>query len=75
MIVEWSCFLSHSLKGLKGRLSSDNLSLFRPRETNIMKKDNIGVIFKFFSDSLNMKIFLSDIVLFTLIKVFEDNIY
>ena len=73
-IVEWSYFLSHSLKGLKGHLSSENLSLFRPRETNITKKDNIGVIFKFFSDSLNMKISSSDLVLFTLIKVFEENV-
>jgi hypothetical protein len=39
-----------------------------------MKKDNIGVFFKFFSDSLNMKRLLSDLVLFTLVKVFEENV-
>jgi hypothetical protein len=39
----------------RAHLSSDNLSLFQPHETNIMKKDNIGVVFKFFSDSLNMQ--------------------
>jgi hypothetical protein len=39
-----------------------------------MKKDNIGVIFKSFSDSLNMKILPSDLVLFMLVKVFEENV-
>jgi len=53
---------------------SDNLSLFYPHETNITKKDNIGVIFKFFSNSLKMKRLSSDLVLFTLVKVFEENI-
>jgi hypothetical protein len=40
-----------------------------------MKKDNIGVIFKFFSNSLKMKILPSDLVLFMLVTVFEENIF
>jgi hypothetical protein len=39
-----------------------------------MKKEPPGVLFKLFSDSLNMKRFPSDLVLFTLVKVFEDNV-
>ena len=34
-----------------------------------------GVFFKLFSDSLNMKILLSDIVIFTLTKVFEVRVF
>jgi hypothetical protein len=40
-----------------------------------MKKEPPGVPFKLFSDSLNMKRLPSDLVLFTLVKVFEENIY
>ena len=40
-----------------------------------MKKEPLGVIFELFSDSLNMKRLSSDLVLFTLVKLFEENIY
>ena len=39
-----------------------------------MKKEPPRVPFKLFSDSLNMKRLTSDLVLFTLVKVFEENI-
>jgi hypothetical protein len=39
-----------------------------------MKKEPPGVPFKLFSNSLNMKRLSSDLVLFTLIKVFEENV-
>jgi hypothetical protein len=39
-----------------------------------MKKEPLGVPFKLFSDSLNMKRLSSDLVLFTLVKVFEENV-
>jgi hypothetical protein len=39
-----------------------------------MKKESPGVPFNLFSDSLNMKRLLSDLVLFTLVKVFEENV-
>jgi hypothetical protein len=39
-----------------------------------MKKEPPGVPFKLFSDSLNMKILLSDLALFTLVKVFEESV-
>jgi hypothetical protein len=39
-----------------------------------MKKEPPGVPFKLFSNSLNMKILPSDLVLFTLVKEFEENI-
>jgi hypothetical protein len=32
-------------------------------------------LFKLFSDSLNMKRLPSDLVLFTLVKVFEENVW
>jgi hypothetical protein len=38
------------------------------------KKEPPGVPFKLFSDSLNMKILSRDPVLFTLVKVFEENV-
>ena len=38
-----------------------------------MKKEAPKVPFKLFSDSLNMKRLPSDLVLFTLIKEFEEN--
>jgi hypothetical protein len=37
-----------------------------------MKKELPGVPFKLFSDSLNMKRLSSDLVLFMLVKVFEE---
>jgi hypothetical protein len=40
-----------------------------------MKKEPPGVPFKLFSDSLNMKRLPSDLVLFMLVKVFEENVY
>jgi hypothetical protein len=40
-----------------------------------MKKEPPGVPFKLFLDSLNMKRLPSDLVLFTLVKVFEENIW
>ena len=39
-----------------------------------MKKEPHGVPFKLFSDSLNMKRLSSNLVLFTLVKVFEENV-
>jgi transcription elongation factor GreA-like protein len=39
-----------------------------------VKKEPPGVPFNLFSDSLKMKILLSDLVLFTLVKVFEENV-
>jgi transcription elongation factor GreA-like protein len=39
-----------------------------------MKKEPTGVPFNLFSDSLNMKILLSDLFLFTIVKVFEENV-
>jgi hypothetical protein len=39
-----------------------------------MKNEPLGVPFKLFSNSLNMKRLLSDLVLFMLVKVFEENI-
>jgi hypothetical protein len=39
-----------------------------------MKKEPPGVLFKLFSNPLNMKIFPSNLVLFTLFKVFEEKI-
>jgi hypothetical protein len=39
-----------------------------------MKKEPPGVPFKLFSDSLNMKRVSSDLDLFTLVKVFEENV-
>jgi hypothetical protein len=39
-----------------------------------MKKEPTGVPFKLFSDSLNMKRLSSDLVLFMLVKVFEENV-
>jgi hypothetical protein len=50
------------------------LSLFRTRK-GYTKKEPPGVPFKLFSDSLNMKILPSDLVLFMLVKVFEENIW
>ena len=40
----------------------------------IRKRNPPGVLFKLFSDSLNMKRLPSDLVLFTLVKVFEENV-
>jgi hypothetical protein len=40
-----------------------------------MKKESLGVSFKLFLDSLNMKRLSSDLVLFTLVKVFEENVW
>ena len=39
------------------------------------KNEPLGVSFNLFSDSLNMKILLSDLVLFMLVKVFEENVW
>jgi hypothetical protein len=39
-----------------------------------MKKEPLGVLFKLFSDSLIMKRFSSNLVIFMLVKVFEENI-
>ena len=35
----------------------------------------IGVPFKLFSDSLNMKRLPSDLAIFTLVKLFEESVY
>jgi hypothetical protein len=40
-----------------------------------MKNEPPGVPFKLFLDSPNMKRLLSDLVIFTLVKVFEENVY
>jgi hypothetical protein len=39
-----------------------------------MKNEPPGVPYKLFSDSLNMKRWSSNLVLFMLIKVFEENV-
>jgi hypothetical protein len=64
--------LSHARKYVRMQ-PSILLSLFRTRK-GYTKKEPTGVPFKLFSDSLNMKRLLSDLVIFTLIKVFEENI-
>jgi hypothetical protein len=65
--------LSRALKSMRMQLSK-LLSLVRTRK-GYMKKEPPRVPFKLFSDSLNMKRLLSDLVLFTLVKVFEENVY
>jgi hypothetical protein len=50
------------------------LSLSRTRK-GYMEKEPCGVPFNLSSDSLNMKILTSNLVLFMLIKVFDENIY
>jgi hypothetical protein len=40
-----------------------------------MKNKTYGVSFNLFSHSLKMKIFLSELVLFTLVRVFEEKIW
>jgi hypothetical protein len=64
---------SHAHKSIRMQLSRI-LSLFRTHK-GYMKKEPPGVPFNLFSDSLNMKIFPSNLVLFTLVKVFEENIW
>jgi hypothetical protein len=49
------------------------LSFFRTRHGNT-KRETHGVSFKLFSHSIKMKRLSSDLVLFTLVKVFEENI-
>jgi hypothetical protein len=49
------------------------LSSFRTRHGNT-KKETHGVSFKLFSRSIKMKRLSSDLVLFTLVKVFEENV-
>jgi hypothetical protein len=39
-----------------------------------MKKEPTGVPFNLFSDSLNMKRLPSDLVIFMLVKVFEESV-
>jgi hypothetical protein len=64
--------LSRARKYVRMQLSI-LLSLFRTHK-GYTKKEPPGVSFKLFSDSLNMKRFPSDLVLFTLVKVFEENV-
>jgi hypothetical protein len=64
--------ISHALKSMTME-SSKILSLFQSRK-GYMKKEPPGVPFNLFSDSLNMKRLPSDLVLFTLVKVFEKNV-
>ena len=65
-------FYSHARKYMRTQ-SSTILSLFQDQQ-GYMKKEPPGVLFKLFSDSLNMKRLPSDLVIFTLIKVFEESI-
>jgi hypothetical protein len=54
--------------------SSVLLSLFRAQQ-GYTKKETPGVLFKLFSDSLNMKRLPSDLAIFTLDKVFEVSVW
>jgi hypothetical protein len=60
---------SHARKSMRTQ-PSRLLSIFQTRK-GYMKKEPPGVPFNLFSDSLNMKIFSSDLVLFTFVKLFE----
>jgi hypothetical protein len=60
---------SHARKYMRMRLSI-LLSLFRAQQ-GYTKKEPPGVLFKLFSDSLNMKRLPSDLAIFTLVKLFE----
>jgi hypothetical protein len=64
---------SHARKSIRAQ-PSILLSLLWTRK-GYTKKEPPRVPFKLFSDSLNMKRLPSDLVLFTLIKVFEENIW
>ena len=64
---------SHSRKSMRTQLSI-LLSSFRTLHGNT-KSETCGVSFKFFSRTVKMKILSSDLVLFTLVKVFEENVW
>jgi hypothetical protein len=63
---------SRARKSMRMQLSII-LSPFRTHHGNT-KREAHGVSFNLFSHSIKMKILSSDLVLFTLIKVFEENI-
>jgi hypothetical protein len=63
---------SHARKSMRTQ-PSILLSFFRTRHGNT-KRETHGVSFKLFSHSIKMKRLSSDLVLFTLVKVFEENI-
>jgi hypothetical protein len=63
---------SHARKSMRMQ-PSILLSSFRTRHGN-MKSETHGVSFKLFSRSVKMKRLSSDLVLFMLVKVFEENV-
>jgi hypothetical protein len=64
--------LSHARETM--RMESNSLLLFFRTRNGNTKNETYGVSFKLFSRSIKMKRLSSNLVLFTLVKVFEENI-